>query len=193
MYVIGLEGVRLWRSWREHVLIIKENGPTLMNTNGYGDNGKRWICQNVELPFHPQCLLLNFYFYRQFLVSTALISLIGWCVFGKVTKTCQTFFFFFWTHTPVAVNEGSLTSHWRLLISPETSTQKEIAFSALPAISWFLLLCFFLCRLQEQEQALNLSIKEATAKVSPVSSDFVWSAAARLALCMPDPLWRHNE
>lgn len=156
-----------------------------MNTDEYWDNSKRGICQNVLLPLYPQCVLLNLYFYRQFLVSAA--SDKRWFLFGKVTKTCQTFFFF-WTHNPVAVYEGSLTSHWRLLISPETSTQKEIAFSAWPAILWFL--CFFLCRLQEQEQALNLSIKEATAKVSPVSSDFGWSAAARLAVCMPEPLWK---
>lgn len=46
---------------------------------------------------------------------------------------------------------------------------------------------FLSCRLQEQEQALNLSIKEATAKVSPVSSDLIPSAAAQLPLCMKTP------
>lgn len=63
-----------------------------MNTDEYWDNSKRGICQNVLLPLYPQCVLLNLYFYRQFLVSAA--SDKRWFLFGKVTKTCQTFFFF---------------------------------------------------------------------------------------------------
>lgn len=47
-------------------------GPTLVNTNGYGDNGIRGICQNVELLLYPVCVFIKLlYFYRQFLVSAA--------------------------------------------------------------------------------------------------------------------------
>lgn len=74
--------------------------------------------------------------------------------------------------------------YWSLLKPPH---KKKLLSAPRPQSRDFCVCVFFLCRLQEQEQALNLSIKEATAKVSPVSSDHVWSRY------MPAPLWKQNE
>lgn len=118
----------------------------------------------LNYPFYPNVFLLYFYGCRQFLVTAA--SEKKWFIFWKVTKTCQTFFF---------LNAEPTGCIWRWFdfslpfIDPSWNHHtKRNCFQRLAAISWFLLLCFFLSRLQEQEQALNLSIKEATAKVSPV-------------------------
>lgn len=98
-------------------------------------------------------------------------------LFWKVTKSSQTFFF------PRATRRLYMNTGWHLidvywfLFKPP---HKEKLLSVLHCN----IVVFLSCRLQEQEQALNLSIKEATAKVSPVSSDLSPSAAAQLPLSL---------